>query len=125
MTAAVRVRRARPLDALEPLIPQGRLDPNASIVENGFTSQTDEFGRLKTIEGDLSLTPGVRDGNAQRTVGWEDRLSTDQGGHGVATRFNGPSGNNNLNAQETSTTAPTNGSRTSSQAAWRPATTST
>jgi hypothetical protein len=88
------------ISALKPFVPEGRLAPNASIVENGYTSTTDQFGRLKSIEGQLSLNPGVRNATSQQTVGWADRLSTDQGGHGIATRFNGPSGYNNLVAQD-------------------------
>jgi hypothetical protein len=87
-------------DALQKFVPAGRLAPNASIVENGFTSTTDEFGRLKTVEGKLSLNAGTRNSGAQQSVGWEDRLPTDQGGHGIATRFNGPSGYNNLVPQD-------------------------
>jgi RHS repeat-associated protein len=68
----------------------GQFQPNATINANGYTFTTDEFGRLKTGAGDLVLTPGVRNAAAQLAAGGIDRLPTDQGGHIIGTRFNGP-----------------------------------
>jgi hypothetical protein len=68
----------------------GRLEPNTIYNERGYMFQTDEAGRLEKASGSLDLESGARNEYAQRSVGGTDRLSTDQGGHLIGARFNGP-----------------------------------
>src|SRR5699024_6757828 len=58
---------------------------------------TDELGRNVDEEVDkFVLKAGVRNKYAQRNVGREDRLPDDDGGHLIATQFNGPGDIGNL-----------------------------
>lgn len=54
----------------------------------------------KTAKGQLTLENGQRNAYAQRTVGGNDRLATDDGGHLIATRFNGSGEKENMEAQD-------------------------
>ena len=67
------------------------LKPNVRYVnEEGYKYTTDELGRIVDVEADqLVLKAGVRNKYAQRNVGREDRLPDDDGGHLIATQFNG------------------------------------
>jgi hypothetical protein len=79
------------------------LQPNAIYeFEGGFTYHTDAQGRVKQVEATLTpdVKPGVRSGTLQRSAGGVNRLSTDEGGHLVATRFNGPAHEVNHIAQD-------------------------
>jgi hypothetical protein len=79
------------------------LHPNATYeFQGGFTYVTDAQGRVKQVEATLTpgAKPGVRSGTLQRKAGGVDRLSTDEGGHLIATRFNGPSHEVNHIAQD-------------------------
>lgn len=62
-----------------------------------YTYSESESG--KTASGYLKLEEGTRDKVAQRTVGGDDRKSTDDGGHLIGTRFSGSGGEENLDAQ--------------------------
>jgi DNA/RNA non-specific endonuclease len=87
-------------------VANGKLPPNASIVEKGYTFTTDGQGRVASASGKLALNPNAgapRDAAtkaAQKEVGWDDRLSTDHGGHLIGDRFNGPGDLKNLFAQD-------------------------
>lgn len=60
-------------------------------VRNGYTYTLDEQGRTTHVEGDLVSNPQQgRNAAAQRQAGGPDRLATDEGGHIVARRFDGP-----------------------------------
>jgi len=63
-----------------------------TYTSNGYTYTTDAFGNIETASGKLVLEDAPRNDYAQRVAGRVDRLSTDDGGHLIATRFNG-SGN--------------------------------
>lgn len=79
---------------------QGRkkaLKPNIEYTDsNGYKYRTDEVGRITHVEGQLQLGSGERNAYAQRTVGGDDRLPTDDGGHLIARRFNSSGDIDNL-----------------------------
>lgn len=80
-------------EASEKLV--GKLKPNTEYMENGYRSVSDEMGRLKKISGELQLKPATRDLAAQNTAR-SMGLATDDAGHMIGARFNGPSGLPNL-----------------------------
>lgn len=62
----------------------------------GYTYDTDAEGRVKLISGRLVDEDGVRNTYQQRVAGGLHRLSTDDGGHFIATVFRGPGERINL-----------------------------
>ncbi|WP_261131501.1 DNA/RNA non-specific endonuclease [Bacillus sp. Marseille-Q3570] len=82
------------------IVKQGRkkvLQPNIKYkTPEGYTYTTDHAGRIKSVEGTLTLGQGKRNTYAQRKVGGNDRLSTDDGGHLVASIFKGSGEIDNL-----------------------------
>jgi LysM repeat protein len=83
----------------------GRLPPNVakassvlqqvnttlrSVQSNGYTFRLDGLLRTKNAEGMLQRKTERRSKPAQRNTGGADRLRTDDGGHYIALRFNGP-----------------------------------
>ncbi|UAK26467.1 DNA/RNA non-specific endonuclease [Sphingomonas nostoxanthinifaciens] len=52
------------------------------------------------VDGKLTFAPGQRSRSAQASAGGSDRLPTDDGGHYIAVRFNGPSDTFNHFAQD-------------------------
>ena len=74
-----------------------RLKSNVEYTDsNGYKYRTDGVGRISHVEGQLQLGTGKRNPYAQRTVGGDDRLPTDDGGHLIATQFNGSGEIDNL-----------------------------
>ncbi|PRZ12364.1 DNA/RNA non-specific endonuclease [Laceyella sediminis] len=63
---------------------------------DGYTFKTDSEGRISYCEADLQLGRGKRNAYAQRKVGGEDRLDDDDGGHLIASIFNGSGNIDNL-----------------------------
>ena len=64
---------------------------------HGHVYRTDQKGRIKEVYADdLSLLDGGRNSYAQRTVGREDRLPDDDGGHLIARAFGGSKDIDNL-----------------------------
>ncbi|MDU0428249.1 DNA/RNA non-specific endonuclease [Staphylococcus epidermidis] len=64
---------------------------------HGHVYRTDHKGRIKEVYADdLSLHDGGRNTYAQRTVGREDRLPDDDGGHLIARAFGGSKDIDNL-----------------------------
>lgn len=60
-------------------------------VANGYTFQMDQLGRVTNSSGELKLNKSQgRNTKAQLEAGGADRLSTDQGGHYIGRRFDGP-----------------------------------
>ena len=60
-------------------------------VRNGYSYTLDEAGRTTRVEGQLVSNPAqVRNARAQLDAGGEFRLPTDEGGHFVGRRFDGP-----------------------------------
>lgn len=74
-------------------------EPLEMIEENGYRYTIDESGRVSEVEGDLRLEMGERDAVAQRNAGGEFRRETDDGGHFIGNRFDGPNGDINMFAQ--------------------------
>jgi hypothetical protein len=72
------------------------LTPNADYVVNGYTYRTDAAGRVENVSGRLELHTADRNGYQQQVSGREDRLPDDQGGHLIASIFNGPGDRLNL-----------------------------
>lgn len=79
--------------------------PNIQYVtEDGYRYSTDEFGRISKVEVDeLVLKKGARNSYSQRVAGREDRVveadtveGLDDGGHLIATQFNGSGDLDNL-----------------------------
>ena len=64
------------------------LRPNAIYQKNDYTYQTDEWGRPVLISGQLELEEGTR--SPQQTEIGKLGEEGDEGGHLIATRFDGP-----------------------------------
>lgn len=87
----------------------GNLKPNEKYEVNGYKYETDSKGRIKHCEGDLHLDEGKRNPGAQLEAGGPDRHTgdgveyhfkdKDDGGHLIATRFEGSGEKDNLVAQ--------------------------
>lgn len=74
-----------------------------NVTRNGYTYQLDATDRTREVTGTLTLNPDqARSKAAQASAGGSDRLSTDDGGHYVARRFNGPTDAFNHFAQDAS-----------------------
>jgi hypothetical protein len=70
---------------------RGANAPNVSVTHNGYGYKTDAQGRVTSVSGDLNLNKAQgRNQRAQLDAGGADRLPTDQGGHFVGRRFDGP-----------------------------------
>ncbi|WP_233532395.1 DNA/RNA non-specific endonuclease [Paenibacillus alkalitolerans] len=66
------------------------LKPDIEYTTNeGYRYTTDSNGRIASAEANLQLGKADRNKYAQRKVGGEDRLSSDDGGHLVASIFKG------------------------------------
>lgn len=74
------------------------LEPNKVYERNGYEYKTDEMGRTKLVSGDLQLVEGERT-PLQTEIGHMG-LETDEGGHILATRFDGPTDAFNLVPQD-------------------------
>jgi len=57
---------------------------------NGYHWWLDAAGRLREVEGTINVGVARRSRTAQRQAGQPDRRPTDDGGHYIAPRFNGP-----------------------------------
>ena len=80
------------------------LRPNVKYTDaNGYTYTTDSYGRITNVQGDLVLKKGDLNRYSQRTVGEEDRLLTDQGGHLIGRQFGGSGDIDNLVPQSSKT----------------------
>lgn len=72
------------------------LKPDTDYLVNGYAYKTDGAGRVTSVEGTLDLKTADRNGYQQRVSGRDDRLPDDQGGHLIASIFNGPGDRLNL-----------------------------
>ncbi|TYQ14663.1 UNVERIFIED_CONTAM: DNA/RNA non-specific endonuclease [Acetivibrio alkalicellulosi] len=73
------------------------LKPNVQYATpEGYLYKTDDLGRIVRCEGTLAFGIAKRNEYAQRTVGREDRLSDDDGGHLIASIFKGSGDFDNL-----------------------------
>ncbi|MBE6049541.1 MAG: hypothetical protein E7214_02485 [Clostridium sp.] len=62
----------------------------------GYKYITDANGRISKVEANLELGKANRNSYAQRVAGREDRLPNDDGGHLIASIFNGSGSLDNL-----------------------------
>lgn len=70
-------------------------------LRNGYEYQIDESGRTRRVSGALKLVgKQARSRTAQAQAGTADRRPTDDGGHYIAARFNGPTDAFNHFAQD-------------------------
>lgn len=67
---------------------------------NDYHYATDRLGRITRAEGTLRLEKGKRNTNHQARAGGEDRLEEDEGGHLIATRFDGSGKIDNIVAMD-------------------------
>lgn len=61
------------------------------IIRNGYDYAIDRSGRTRRVSGPITLANHPRSRSAQAAAGGADRRPTDDGGHYIAARFNGPS----------------------------------
>ena len=79
----------------------GPKDDWHNIVRNGYKFRIDTIGRTRHISGSLTVAaPHPRSRAAQTAAGGSDRRPTDDGGHSIAGRFNGPTDAFNHFAQD-------------------------
>jgi hypothetical protein len=76
----------------------GPLKPNTDYVVNGNIYKTDKLGRVEKVEAELRWSKADRNEYQQLQAGGKDRLADDQGGHLIASIFNGPGEAINLKA---------------------------
>lgn len=73
------------------------LKPDVEYTTNeGYRYTTDSHRRISSAEANLQLGKADRNQYAQRTAGGEDRLTTDDGGHLIASIFKGSGEIDNL-----------------------------
>jgi hypothetical protein len=65
-------------------------EPRLTVPRNGYDFSIDAHARTRRISGELRLQPQPRSRSAQRDASKPDRRITDDGGHFIAARFNGP-----------------------------------
>jgi hypothetical protein len=75
----------------------GKLTPNADYHVNGYKFSTDAEGRVSSVSGELTMTTAERATYQQRKVG-KSGDAGDEGGHLIASSFNGPGEAVNLKA---------------------------
>ncbi len=77
-----------------------KLQPDTDYHVNGYKFSTDAKGRVESVEGQLTLEKAERNGYQQVKAGGKDRLPDDEGGHLIASIFNGPGEAINLKAMD-------------------------
>lgn len=65
-------------------------EPRVQIPSNGYNFSIDAHARPGQIAGELTLQSQPRSRSAQANAGKPDRRISDDGGHYIAARFNGP-----------------------------------
>lgn len=61
------------------------------VTRNGYLFEIDEQNRTRRVSGEITFKPDQRRSRkAQRAAGGVDRRASDEGGHYIARRFNGP-----------------------------------
>lgn len=62
-----------------------------TVVRNGYAYQIDPRGRTRRVSGVLTVADApIRSQTSQRQAGGVERRTSDDGGHYIAARFNGP-----------------------------------
>ncbi len=84
--------RFRPRPSIRPAPTRPvRTPPWRKVARNGYVFQLDEIDNTRRIDGTLANEAKTSRSRAtQRNAGKPDRLPTDDGGHFIAHRFNGP-----------------------------------
>ena len=67
-----------------------RQDPRLTVRKNGYDYALDAHVRARRVSGEIRLQEQPRSRRAQSDAGRPDRRDTDDGGHFIAARFNGP-----------------------------------
>ncbi|MGI4880747.1 MAG: DNA/RNA non-specific endonuclease [Janthinobacterium lividum] len=105
--AKLPLKPAKPRSATGPLTvkPAGQSATSGPkprrVVKNGYNYVIDAEGRTRQASGALHESPGgVRSRREQLVAGGTDRRPTDQGGHYIAPRFDGPTDAFNHFAQD-------------------------
>ncbi len=82
--------------------PRLQRTPNGSVQVPGtnYRYNFDNLGRVENARADMTLGEGTRNGDLQRNAGGSDRRMSDDGGHIVGNRFNPPTEEFNLFAQD-------------------------
>jgi len=71
------------------------------VTRNGYDYEIDADGRTRKVSGNLDTTQApLRSRTAQARAGGSDRRPSDDGGHYIAARFNGPTDAFNHFAQD-------------------------
>lgn len=70
--------------------PQPKSQPTTLIRKNGYAFTLDASDRTRRAKGELHVSPAPRSTTNQLRAGGADRLHLDDGGHFIASRFNGP-----------------------------------
>lgn len=65
-------------------------EPRLSVRRNGYEFSIDAHARTRQVTGEIRLQSQPRSRSAQANAGKPDRRGTDDGGHYIAARFNGP-----------------------------------
>lgn len=73
-----------------------------NVSKNGYQFNVDTSDRTTRVNGNLTLENAARSRASQNQAGGTDRRETDDGGHFVAARFNGPGESFNHFAQDAS-----------------------
>jgi hypothetical protein len=92
-----------PNSARAPTVTEQLDSPQRRVSKNGYDFKIDMIERLRRISGGLSLAVTTeRSRRNQATAGGSERRATDDGGHFIAARFNGPRDRFNHFAQNAS-----------------------
>ena len=75
---------------------QKKLGKDTKYTSSGYEYETDDSGRITNVSGNLRLKPAKRNPYAQRYVGGKFRLNLDDGGHLIASQFDGSGEIDNL-----------------------------
>lgn len=70
------------------------------VMRNGYQYDIDSLGRTRQVSGPVTVTSQNRSRAGQLRAGGADRRLTDDGGHYIAARLNGPPDDFNLFAQD-------------------------
>ncbi len=70
------------------------------VTKNGYEFELDSGEQMRRASGTLTMGTEKRNLRGQRVAGGSDRRSTDDGGHYIARRFNGPPDDFNLFPQD-------------------------
>lgn len=68
----------------------GTAHPRLTVRKNGYDFSIDAHARTRRVTGEIRLQSQPRSRRAQSDAGKPDRRNSDDGGHYIAARFNGP-----------------------------------